>query len=307
MSRNSKKTLRNVGFDYNSQPKERLWSCNICGSSHSIVISKKDRYGFDVSANLCLECGLVYISPRMEQRGYEIFYQKFYRPLVSHYLQREINATTIKKEQKEYAQEVFEWIDIFLTKMGSTLKILDVGGSTGIVANVFKENLTARELNIEATVIDPSPDELAVAKKLGLETVEGLVESVDIGKKCWDFILLCQTIDHLMDVKKTISIIRDALTENGLFFVDIVEWEYNVRQKGVKDSIKIDHPFNFTRQTTIPFLGRMGFQIVSESILVDGHLIGFLCKKAAPTKCSFSKVHADSLLSLIREKQALLK
>ena len=83
MGRNIKKILSEINFDYDSQPKEELQSCNICGSSRSIVISKKDRYGLNVSACLCLGCGLVYISPRMTAEGYKLFYQKFYRPLVA--------------------------------------------------------------------------------------------------------------------------------------------------------------------------------------------------------------------------------
>jgi hypothetical protein len=110
-----------------------------------------------------------------------------------------------------------------------------------------------------------------------------------------------------MDVKKTISVIRDSLKENGLLFMDIVDWEFNVRRKSVRDSIKIDHPFNFTRQTIIPLLGNVGFRIISESILTDGHLIGFICKKAKASNKAFSHVHAESLLSLIRIKHAQLK
>ncbi len=300
MNRNRKRSVDSINFDYGSQPKQHVRSCNICGSSNSLVVSEKDRYGFDASGNLCLECGLVYISPRMTEQGYKLFYRKSYRQLVSHYLQREVNAQTIRKEQEQYAQEIFEWIAPFLTSLGSTLRILDVGGSTGIVANRFKENLMAKRVTVQATVIDPSPDELAVAKELGLDTIEGLVESVEIGRECWDFILMCQTIDHLMDVQKTVSIVRDALADNGLFFLDIVDWKHNVQQKGVQGSMKIDHPFNFTKQTIVPFLQRMGFQSISESRLTDGHLIGFLCKKADPNKCQFSKEHVEALLSLIR-------
>lgn len=307
MNSNIKKTFSDINFDYNSQPKEFLCSCNICGSSHSIIISKKDRYGIDVSACLCLRCGLVYISPRMTAEGYRLFYQKFYRPLVSYYLKRKVDSTTIMEEQGEYAQEVFRWAEPYLTKKPNISKVLDIGGSTGVVAKVFKDNLEAVGCSVEATVIDPSPDELAVAKKLGLKTIEGFVEDLDIGENCWDFVLLCQTIDHLVDARKTVLAIRNALVENGMFFLDIVDWEYTIRRKGVQDSIKIDHPFNFTRQTVMPFLERMGFQVVSESILTDGHLIGFLCRKAELVKSSFSQVHAETLLSLIRKNQALLK
>ena len=307
MGRDIKEILNDIDFDYDSQPKEYVQSCNLCGSSRSIVISKKDRYGLNVSACLCLGCGLVYISPRMTAEGYKLFYKKFYRPLVSYYLGKKVDSLTIVEGQKEYAQEVFEWMEPYVPKNKKSFRLLDVGGSTGVVAKVFADNLKAFGFRVEATVIDPSPDELAVAKKFGLKTIEGLVEEKDIQKNSWDLIVLCQTIDHLMDVTKTTSVIRNSLKKDGLFFVDIVDWEYNVRKKSVRDSLKIDHPFNFTRGTIVPFLESMGFKIISESILTDGHLLGFICSKAKQTKCSFSRLHAESLLSLIRKKQAILK
>jgi len=241
----------------------------------------------------------------MTTEGYRLFYQKYYRPLVSYYLKQKVDSTTIIKEQKKYAQEIFGWIERYLPSPKRVFEILDVGGSTGVVAKVFKENLEAIGFSVEATVIDPSPDELAVAKMSGLETIEGLVEEKDIQKRRWDLVLMCQTIDHLMDAAKTISTIRSSLREHSLFFVDIVDWEYMVSCKGVQGSLKIDHPFNFTRQTTIPFLEGKGFRIVSESVLSDDHLVGFLCGKAKPKPRSFSPLHAEFLLSLIRTKQAL--
>lgn len=304
MSKDFSLTLSDISFDYASEPREHVRCCNVCGSSRSIVISRKDRYGLDIAACLCLGCGLVYLSPRMTADGYRLFYQKYYRPLVSYYLKQKVDSTTIIQGQKQYAQEVFEWIERYLLPPKGVFEILDVGGSTGVVAKVFKENLEAIGFSVEATVIDPSPDELAVARMSGLETIEGLVEEKNIQKRRWDLVLMCQTIDHLLDAAQTISTIRSSLRERSLFFVDIVDWEYMVHRKGVQGSLKIDHPFNFTRQTTIPFLENKGFRIVSESILSDGHLVGFLCGKAKPKTWSFSPGHAEFLLSLIRKKQA---
>jgi SAM-dependent methyltransferase len=305
LSQEKEGTIGNIPFDYNLQPKENVQFCNVCGSSSFATVSKRDRYGLNVSAHLCLQCGLVFISPRLKREGYALFYQEFYRSLVSHYLKKKINRTTIQNGQKEYAQEVFMWLAPYLTRYGNVLRILDVGGSTGVVADTFKRNLSGMHIKVSATVIDPSPCELAVAKELGLETIEGFAEDLDIGENCWDFVLLCQTIDHLLDARKTVSAIRNALVENGLFFVDIVDWEHVVNKKGIEDSIKIDHPLNFTKQTVIPFLGCMGFEIISESVLTDGHLIGFLCRKATPGKRAFSRKHAESLLSLVEKRRHL--
>ena len=72
--------------------------------------------------------------------------------------------------------------------------MLDIGGSTGVVAGHF-----AREFGLEGTLIDPAPLEVEQARAFGLETITGLVEEHDFGARRFDFVIVCQTIDHLLD------------------------------------------------------------------------------------------------------------
>ena len=50
-------------------------------------------------------------------------------------------------------------------------------------------------------MLDPAPDELEVAAAAGMETIAGFAEDFDPGERRWDLVLLCQTIDHLLDVR----------------------------------------------------------------------------------------------------------
>lgn len=293
-----------INFNYESQPKDTIWKCNLCSNTHSILISKKDRYGFNVSVHLCLNCGLIYFSPRMKPDGYKLFYRDYYRPLVSSFYKKTIDANSIKDGQKEYSHEIIDWIFPYIKTKKKQINLLDIGGSTGVVALTIKEDLKKYDLNIEATVIDPSPTELSVAKKSGLNTIEGLIEEVDIEKKEWDLILLCQTVDHLLDVKNTIKRIRDIMSSNSLFFIDIVDIEFMINDRGLQKSLKIDHPYNFSRNTIMPFLQEMGLSVIAEAILLDGHLIGFLCVKSSSIGKMSNRKHAEKLLGKIRSEQA---
>ena len=89
--------------------------------------------------------------------------------------------------------------------------LLDIGGSTGVVAHAF-----ARRFDLRATVVDPAPLETAEAQALGLETIEGLIERIDLGDRRFDVIMLCQTVDHLLDVTGTLSRVRELLTAAGI-------------------------------------------------------------------------------------------
>ena len=62
------------------------------------------------------------------------------------------------------------------------------------------------------------------ARGFGLETITGLVEEHDFGSRRFDLVIICQTVDHLLDVGGTLRRVRELLSPTGLLFVDIVDF-----------------------------------------------------------------------------------
>ena len=81
---------------------------------------------------MCTRCGLGYLSPRLTAGEYGAFYESVYRPLVSAYHGRRIDAETVQVEQRDYGAELVEFLRETLP--AAPASVLDVGGSTGIVA-----------------------------------------------------------------------------------------------------------------------------------------------------------------------------
>jgi len=101
-----------LDYDYASQPKLAVTSCNLCGASEFVVLAHRDRYGYPAQAHACRRCGLVFLNPRMTADSYGRFYNGIYRPLVSAFHGRLIDAQTIQDEQREYAAERAEFIRV---------------------------------------------------------------------------------------------------------------------------------------------------------------------------------------------------
>src|SRR5262245_15393769 len=151
-----------LDYDYAAQPKAALTSCNLCGGSEFVVLTHRDRYGYPAQAHGCRRCGLVFLNPRMTADAYGRFYNGVYRPLVSAFHGRLIDARTIQDEQREYAAQRAEFVRPFMTRLGGRA-LLDIGGSTGVVAHHF-----SREFGLDGTLIDPAPLEVAQARQFGL-------------------------------------------------------------------------------------------------------------------------------------------
>ena len=288
-----------LGYDYPAQPSERLASCNLCGGSVLVTLTHRDRYGYPACATACSRCGLVFLNPRMTADAYMRFYDGIYRPLVSAFHGRLIDARTILDEQQDYAMDRVNAVRPFLTGTGLET-MLDIGGSTGVVAAQF-----AREFGLKGTLIDPAPLEVEHARALGLETITGLVETHDFGASRFDVVLICQTIDHLLDVGGTLRRVRDLLTPNGFLFVDIVDFRAAyLRNASVEDATKIDHPYYLTQETMQAYLRRTGFSVVHADYAADHLHVSYLCRLASPEPAALpAPASVDALLREVRAVQ----
>ena len=270
--------IQALGYDYAAQPRDLLNTCNLCGGNVLVTLTHRDRYGYPAQASACARCGLVFLNPRMTAAAYARFYDGVYRPLVSAFHGRLIDARTIQAEQREYAADRADFARPFFGGAGLTT-MLDIGGSTGVVAGHF-----AKTFGLTGTLIDPAPLEVQEAQAFGLETITGLVEEHDFGGRRFDLVLICQTIDHLLDVAGTLRRVRELLTPNGYLFVDIVDFRAAyLRNWSVEDATKIDHPYYLTQETMTAYLRRAGFESMRAAYAADHLHVSYLCR---PTQAS---------------------
>lgn len=293
--------IAGLGFDPTDLPQERVDHCNLCGvQGRPVEVARRDRYGFPVTFVVCARCGLGWLSPRLSAAGYARFYASVYRPLVSAYHGRRIDAETVQVNQRAYAGQLADFLIPRLDRPPAT--ILDVGGSTGAVAGVLADRLGAR-----ATVLDPSPHELAVARAAGMETVAGLAEDFDPGECRWDLVLLCQTIDHLLDVRRTLAALRRMTASGGRTFVDVLDIGFMLAKTGyIEGAVKVDHPFSLTGPTARACFAVAGFSVVAERLADDGH-VGFVLAPGAPTEPDWPalEVAAQAFLADVWSRRAV--
>lgn len=278
-SPNRSQRIAALGFDYAAQPKDAVTVCNLCGADAFVVLNRRDRYGYPAQAHACSRCGLVFLNPRMDAAAYGRFYDGIYRPLVSAYHGRLIDARTVQDEQWDYAADREQFVRPFIDA-SRVETMLDIGGSTGVVASHF-----AKAFGVNGTLIDPAPLEIEQARQFGIETITGLVEAHDFGTRRFDLVLICQTVDHLLDIAGTLKKVRELLTPNGLLFIDIVDFRAAyLRNWSVDEAIKIDHPFYLTEHTMPAYLRRAGFDVLRSDYAEDHLHVSYICRGADPDR-----------------------
>jgi len=248
---------------------------------------------------VCARCGLGFLSPRLTDTEYGRFYERVYRPLVSAYHGRTIDPDTIQEEQRGYAAELVSFLRPSLE--AAPRSVIDIGGSTGVVAGALREAFGA-----EVSVLDPAPAELAVAEANGMETIPGFVEGYDPGGRTWELVLVCQTIDHLLDPMGALGSVARLMAPGGRAFVDVLDVLSVGRRCGsIEGAVKIDHPFYLMRETALAYFDRAGLAARAERLSDDGHW-GFLLSAGAPREPDWTALGRarDRLLEQARRLRA---
>ena len=249
--------------------------CNICGACETAILSTRDRYGFPGRAGMCLSCGLIYNLDRFTAPGYADFYERgAYRQLIGKFKNVEQNLERIQAGQIGYAKNLLQTFGGIFPE-DPRGRLLDIGGSTGLVSQEFQ-----KQLGYRPTIVEPSAAEAAMARSLGLDAVVGSIETWQTDHN-FDVILLCRTVEHLYDLKLALTKIRSLLKPTGLFYCDLADFLEIVRREGPPEATaKVDHVYWLTQETAPPIFRSLGFEVASMQLTLPPDQVGFLLRAA---------------------------
>ena len=231
-------------------------------------------------------------------------YDNVYRPLVSAYLGRDINAVSIKEEQKQYARKIIQSFYGQFT-IDDNLSFIDIGGSTGTIGQVFKDEFNINDI----TILDPIDEELNEARKLGFKSISGLLETWDNPDNLkYDIVFCGRTIDHFKDIKLSLQKLKSLLKSNGVLLIDIIDlsmiWQ---RREIIESSFKIDHCQYLNNMNAVEILGFCGLEVIFSEIASHPERVTYICKSTNPKSLpSFLPTNAKQMISDIQKSKIII-
>jgi SAM-dependent methyltransferase len=279
--------LEAVGFDYATRETDQVRVCNLCDSTDNVEVTQRDRYGFPSPMHMCRRCGLGFLSPRMTAHEYEEFYKSVYHPLTSSFRER---ARAFKPKPAGLAPKPAKRVRLLQEALPRPpSSALDVGGGSGFLAKAVRAAFAC-----EAAVLDPSPEDLSAAADAGLETILGRAEQFDPGERRWDLVLLCRTIDHLLDISASLASLHRSTATGGHAFVDFKDVMLVARNRGsIEAAVAIEHPYYLTYETVRAFLTQAGFTPIKEV-----RRRWFVLAKTEPAEPDWDQLHAVAQANL---------
>ncbi len=247
----------------NELPFECVDRCPLVDGSEKgeiTVVATHDRYGFPVRLALCRETGLLFLLDRLTSNGYKRFYgERIYRELVAAFGREDTprSPQEVHKYGLENARTVMRVVR-GLIDLQPGARLLDIGGSTGALAEAF-----AKTFNVRATVVDPAQEELAFAASLGMETKEGLFEEVSFEPdEKYDLVVVNRTIEHLLDLETTFRKIRELVKPDGYVLFDVLDFMAEVERRGCAEMVsRLDHCNFLYNEMVDVFCRRIGLVV----------------------------------------------
>ncbi len=143
----------------------------------------------------------------------------------------------------------------FIKKSG---KVLDIGASTGVMLDIFKEN------GFETWGVEPSVSALRATEKKH-KIFKTYFEKAKLPKNYFDVVIMNHTLEHLDDPILVLKKINSILKKNGILLVDVPNaGSFGSKILGDKWPYKLpkEHKQQFTKVSLSKAFKETGFKVI---------------------------------------------
>lgn len=227
-----------------------LSECILCNSSARTILIKQGNW----TVWKCSNCGLGLLDPRPDQNELKHLYKNDY--FSSHYDEGlKIDSPEMKRRISQENHRIK-----FFRNLKRHGQILDIGCGMGYFL------YACRMYGYEAEGQDVSGDSASYVRSvLKIPVITGQIEEIAIEDHSMDVITMWHALEHTPDPRKHIKKARQWLKSDGLFVVDVPNYEGTDAQKMGSSwsgwSLPY-HLYHFTPGTLISMLEKHGFKIV---------------------------------------------
>lgn len=274
--------------------------CDLCGSTEYEVVWDKterekngvldntvvvrDNFGHIINGTnvICKNCGLVYISPQMNDKGYkqlcESYRTGYPLPLT---------------EEQSHAKTV---VEILSKAKALAFPFFDVGASGGslikIVRQIADKEIPFAYSKSEIVGIDSSP--------LGENVVKAYIEdfNTETRFKC---VTIINTLEHMISPTRALEKIYSLMADDGVLLVGVPNVLNMCIHLPVDAFLSSAHLYNFSLDTLLKMLAKCGFKPTHATMYVEeiGEKIYILSVKDKPIVPKYKQPNVGAFKSFL--------
>jgi SAM-dependent methyltransferase len=241
-------------------------------------------YSAHYQINRCMNCGLIYSSPVMDELGVSTLYRD----------SRETNVSP--GEEDNVRRTMALYYRLTASHLRARERMLDIGCDMGFMLEAAKSD-GFKELH----GIEPVPAARTVAETVeGAMITERFFEETDYPTDYFDLITLIHVLDHLYDPRIVLRQARKNLRPEGLVLAVV----HNVRSLlglllGERFPIfNLYHHYFFDKNTLAELFRRQGYEVVKVVATRNCYSLGFFAQRLPGLPSSFGQAAVRGLKML---------
>jgi 2-polyprenyl-3-methyl-5-hydroxy-6-metoxy-1,4-benzoquinol methylase len=223
---------------------ETIVECPLCSSRRSKPFDQRKFRGFTVENSICLDCGLVFQSPRMNETEMAVYYQSEYRRT---YQGTEGPVARDLMVQTARAQALVDFVQSKITHID---RCLDIGCSTGLILEKFQDRFGCHPVGIE-----PDNAYRTYALGNGIKVYPSLEEMERVREVRFDMIIMSHVLEHISGPVNYLRHLKESIMIPGSWLLLEVPNLY------AHDSFEVAHLFAFTPHSLKEVLRKGGFTV----------------------------------------------
>ena len=250
--------------------------CPLCSNKNHKILFDNERHGIKQKTVMCLNCGLVFLNPRMDYESTKQFYNSdIYRLIYSKDSDKDKSNfyTSVCKEIEDYKFTPPKlpnftkyyanlYLDFIYQERQDFKNICDIGCGKGLKLLDFKN------LDKKVFGVDPSKILNKCHKKYHINSKVGFIDDIE---GSYDLVLITHVLEHLHNIDEAIKKI-EKITKKYLF----IEVPGHVKKL---QSIQNAHNFYFSFNTLNHFVQNNKFRLIKMDYARDSEFIFALFEK----------------------------
>ena len=242
--------------------------CNFCNKESLEHVYTPINSGIDLEIYICKNCGLV--QSTYDIRAYETSNLPTtgeFKNLICDAAYSEVRVG--KQQMVKYVKQAFDNLNI---EFKESPKILDMKSARGDFALFALDYFNIKSIDcIEeddyiTTTYNNNPRINIHQKKY-----------YTLQDKDYDLIYSCHTLEHYQNPSKYLTWIRDHLTDNGMFYIDVPNIENIDHNYNIDEFFYDKHLFYYDFETLKNYILNLGFELIYYNVTPQN--IGILFKK----------------------------
>ena len=224
---------------------KNILECPLCNSTKRRLFENLEEDGQVMTFQICLRCGLVYQSPRMDEDDLEKFYARQYR------IQRQKTEAPIDKDLQMQDARASAILEMVQPRLPQISRHLDVGSSSGALLQRFHEQYECASVGVE-----PGDAYRRFSQSRGLKIYPSLDTLAEANEAAFDLISMLHVIEHVEDPVLTLRSLRESKMEPGGYLL------LEVPNLIDHESLELSHLYAFTKSTLREIVRQAGFRVL---------------------------------------------